>query len=565
MDFQRSLLFVALGLVLFLLWQSWEIKQQGVVAVSSEVSVEGLPATPSPTASPGSEAVPGAPLPEEGASPAQMTVEVPGSQLASTGRIMVETDLLEAEIDLMGGDLRSARLLQHTILTEESEIPFTLMTDSGDEVFIAQSGLVGRDRDLAGNERDYPNHTTQFSASQPAYRLGYNENTLVVQLEWSAPDGVVYKKIYTFHRDSYLIDLDFEVDNLSNTKWNGHLYSQFQRSRPLDEGGFGLGRMPSYTGSAFYTPESRYEKYDFDDMSEQDLTLKSSGSWVAILQHYFVAAVLPQETVNQKLYSDVLPGNRFSIGVTAVSPVTVPAGEQGKISSRLYIGPKDQDRLEAAAEGLVLTVDYGWLTPISSPLFWVLNNINKVVNNWGWSIVLLTLLIKLVFFPLSAASYKSMAKMKKLQPRLKTLKERYGDDKQKLNQAMMELYKKDKINPLGGCLPILIQIPVFIALYWVLLESVELRQAPFMLWIDDLSVMDPYYVLPILMGASMFAQQLLNPTPLDPTQKYIMMAMPAIFLVFFLWFPAGLVLYWLVNNVLSIGQQWYITAKFQKS
>lgn len=562
MDFQRSLLFVALGLVLFLLWQSWEIKQQGGVPVgapgSTEVSGGGLPTTPSPTIEPSGETIPLAPKQGGGADPAQVKVAVSGSQLASAGRVLVETDLLEVEIDLYGGDIRSVNLLNHTISTEESESPFPLMSDSGDAVFVSQSGLVGHDR-------DYPNHTTQFRASQSNYRLGENQNTLEVQLEWDAPDGVLYKKVYTFHRDSYLVNLDFKVTNTTRTEWKGYLYNQLQRSRPLDEGGFGLGQMPSYTGSAIYTPESKYEKYDFDDMSEQDLTRKATGGWVAMLQHYFVVAALPQESVSQGFYSDTLPGNRFVIGEKAMTPSTIPAGGEGRVGARLYIGPKDQDRLEAVAEGLVLTVDYGFLTPISAPLFWVLKKINTVVNNWGWSIVLLTLLIKLVFFPLSAASYKSMAKMKKLQPRLKTLKERYGDDKQKLNQAMMELYKKDKINPLGGCLPILIQIPVFIALYWVLLESVELRQAPFMLWIDDLSVMDPYYVLPVLMGASMFAQQLLNPTPLDPAQKYIMMAMPAIFLVFFLWFPAGLVLYWLVNNVLSIGQQWYITAKFQKS
>ena len=298
-------------------------------------------------------------------------------------------------------------------------------------------------------------------------------------------------------------------------------------------------------------------------MAEEDTRLKFSSVWVAMLQHYFVGAWIPQPEGSFEAYTSVYDGPRYNIGYKTLTPVSISANSSGKIGTQLYIGTKEQERLKKPAEGLVLTVDYGWLTPVSSPLYWVLNFINGYVNNWGWSIILLTMLIKLMFFPLSAASYKSMAKMKQLQPRLKTLKERYGSDKQKLNQAMMEMYKKDKINPMGGCLPILVQIPVFIALYWVLLESVELRQAPFALWLHDLSIPDPYFVLPIIMGVSMFAQQLLNPAPIDPVQKKVMMALPLVFTVFFLWFPAGLVLYWVVNNILSIAQQWYITNKLQ--
>ena len=314
----------------------------------------------------------------------------------------------------------------------------------------------------------------------------------------------------------------------------------------------------SYTGGAIYTPNNYYEKIDFDDIRDGRAPLETDRGWVAMLQHYFVTAWLPAEIGAYEFYSRAREGGRFNLGYKTTQPVTIAPGAEGVLATRIYIGPKEQKRIKPLAEGLVLTVDYGWLTVIATPIFWLLNWIHGVLGNWGWAIIVLTVLIKAVFYPLSAAGYKSMARMKKIQPRLKTLKERYGDDKQKFQQAMMEMYKKEKINPLGGCFPILIQIPVFIALYWVLLESVELRQAPFILWLRDLSSPDPYFVLPLIMGASMFAQQKLSPGSPDPMQQKIMMALPVVFTVFFLFFPAGLVLYWTVNNLLSIAQQWRI-------
>jgi YidC/Oxa1 family membrane protein insertase len=400
-------------------------------------------------------------------------------------------------------------------------------------------------------------------------RLAPGENSVSVDLDWTSTEGVSYRKTFTFHRNSYYIDVTFSVYNQSVSDWLGYQYQQILRTQVVEKSsGLGFfGRLPSYKGGAIFTPEDNYEKIDFEDMSEANLARATPSGWVAMLQHYFVGALLPQaDDAGYEFYSNVTQRDsapRYLIGYKTTRSASVPVGATGTLGTRMYVGPKETQRMMKADAKLELTVDYGWLTPVSSPLFWIMTYIQRVVSNWGVSIILLTLLIKLVFFPLSAASYKSMARMKKMQPRMKTLKERFGDDKQKFQQAMMEIYKKEKINPLGGCLPIVIQIPVFIALYWVLLESVELRQAPFVLWIKDLSLQDPYYVLPVLMGASMFGQQLLNPAPMDPMQQKIMMALPLVFTVFFLWFPSGLVLYWLVNNVLSITQQWVITRKIQ--
>jgi YidC/Oxa1 family membrane protein insertase len=364
-------------------------------------------------------------------------------------------------------------------------------------------------------------------------------------------------KIYTFRRNDYVIDLRYELTNGGRQPREAYLYAQFLRHYVEPKTGFTT--LPTYTGGVIYTPDKKYEKIDFDRMRSKPLAQEVDGGWVAMLQHYFVGAWLPAAGQRLQFYTDAVGGEDFALGYKTLNPVRVSPGEKVTLKTRLYTGPKEHHRLEAAAEGLVLTVDYGWLTFIAAPLFWLLEWLHKLVNNWGWAIILLTLLIKIAFYPLSVASYRSMAQMKKLQPRIQQLKERYKDDRQKFQQAMMEVYKTEKINPLGGCLPIVIQIPVFIALYWVLLESVELRLAPWALWIKDLSAPDPYFVLPILMGASMLTQQWLNPQPLDDMQKKIMYALPVVFTFMFLFFPAGLVLYWVVQNVLSIAQQWQIT------
>ena len=563
MDFQRLILFTGLALVLVLIWQAWilhnatpvvpvmsQTAQQSAQGQSSEVRTEDLPSAPTT----GSTST----------TTAATVVPQPGFTTLPTGHSgVVETDLIRAAIDTYGGDLRRLELLTYPEKLEYPDEPFRLLNEEGADLFVIQGGLLGTQGEL-------PNHHTQYDANQHNYSLLPDADSVEAVLGWQSPKGVIYRKVYTFYRNSYYIDIRYEIDNATATAWQGFQYNQILRTKVEQKSsGFGfLGRLPSYTGGVIYTPEEKYQKIDFDDMYDENLVRNTPSGWVAMLQHYFVGALLPQGSNAYEFYSTVTAKDsqpRYHIGYKSVEPVVVPAGGQGSLSAQLFVGPKEQKRLTEIDQQLELTVDYGWMTPISSPLFWLLTYIHSIVQNWGVAIILLTLLVKLVFYPLSAASYKSMARMKNLQPRMKTLKERFGDDKQKFQQAMMEVYKKEKINPFGSCLPIVIQIPVFISLYWVLLESVELRQAPFMLWINDLSVQDPYYVLPLLMGASMFGQTILNPTPVDPMQKNIMLAMPVMFTVFFLWFPAGLVLYWLVNNLLSIGQQWMITRKIAAS
>lgn len=557
MDVQRAILLFALAFVLIVLYQRWLEYQmpdtppgQASTSVQSrESGTVDIPDTPDTPDTPDESA--------EAASAPQAPGQADETQ-DSGERIQVTTDLLNAEIDPHGGSIKKLALLGHPVSVNQPDNPFLLLkqrsTDQGDDILITQSGLIGKDRPL-------PNHKTEYRVNDTEFRLGEADDELAVDLTWTAPDGVHYTKRFTFYRASYDIKIDYLVDNRSETPWSGFIYGQFLSTYVPPDRSFVLGAVPTYLGGAIYSPSEKFEKIDFDDMRDSPLKRQISGGWAAMLQHYFVAAWFPTDEAAYSYYTRTHehPGNRrYNLGLNSLTPVKVPAGETGRLSLDLFAGPKEQDRLAEKSEGFDLTVDYGWLTPVSAPLFWVLDKIHGFTGNWGWAIIILTFLIKLAFYPLSATSYKSMAKMKKLQPRLQTLKDRYGDDKAKMNQAMMEIYKKEKVNPLGGCLPIVVQIPVFIALYWVLLESVELRQAPWELWIQDLSVRDPYFVLPILMGASMVAQQMLNPAPLDPMQKKIMMALPVVFTFIFLYFPAGLVLYWLVNNVLSITQQWYI-------
>ena len=482
------------------------------------------------------------------------------TESASEGKkVKVETDLIFVEIDTNGGDITRLDLKKHPVSVKTPDQPYELLKTGGADVFIAQSGLIGT------QDRTYPNHKTEYKAKQFDYTLEPSQDELQVELSWTSPDDVVYKKIFVFKRDSYTVKVTFDIDNQSAQEWQGFLYAQFQRSNVQTEQ-FGFFGSPTYKGGVIYEPVEKYQKIDFGDIENNKLNLTTDTGWVGMIQHYFVGAWIPEQQGPYQFYSKSI--NRsgqplYNIGYKTTTPLVVPSQGEGELSSTAYIGTKEQERLKAKdVEGLILTVDYGWLTVIASPMFWIMSEIYKVVQNWGFVIVIVTILLKLLFFPLSAASYKSMAKMKKFQPRLMTLRERYGDDRQKLNMEMMKLYKQEKINPMGGCLPILIQIPVFIALYWVLLESVELRQAPFIGWIKDLSLKDPFYVLPVLYGASMFVMQKLNPAPIDPIQQRVMTALPLVFTVLFLWFPAGLVLYWLVNNLLSMAQQWYITRKY---
>ena len=565
MDFHRLFLVGALVLVLTLLYQKWLMFEAETADSQRSAQIETTHGGEAVTLEATAKAtdVPSAPpVVTEKANVSAPTPTLANRAPAANTRQRVEviTDLLRAELDTYGGDIRVLDLITYPEKLGAPDVPFRLLTDSGPDLYWVQNGLLGSQSDL-------PNHHSEYTATNKRYVLAEGKDRIEVPLHIEK-NGVHYRKVYTFHRDSYYVDVRYEVQNNTNQEWRGYLYAQFVSTETSDDENtsfLGLGRLPSFTGGAIYTPDEKYKKIGFDDMREQPLVQKTTSGWVAMLQHYFVGALLAEKESQYEFYSLVNgtgATTRYSMGYKHLAPLSVAAGRRGEMTARMFVGPKENNRLVEADRQLELAVDFGWLTPVSAPLFWLLTQIQRVVVNWGLSIVLLTALVKLVFFPLSAASYKSMAKMKKLGPRMKTLKERYGDDKQKFQQAMMEMYKKDKINPLGGCLPIVVQIPVFIALYWVLLESVELRQAPLALWIHDLSAPDPYYVLPILMGASMFVQQLLNPAPVDPMQANIMRILPIVFTLFFLWFPAGLVLYWLVNNLLSIAQQWFVMRKF---
>ena len=446
MDNQRLFLFFALAMVLMLIWQAWEQHNAPPPALAP-ASTDG---TSAPAVAPG---VPQAPVSQ--AVEATPSLK-PSEALASGTRIQVRTDLFEAVIDSQGGDMRELRLRQYPVALDKPEEAFPLMRDAGPELFIAQSGLIGLDS-------QYPNHKTPFTAERSHYTLADGQNDLRVPLSWRSTAGVFYTKTYIFHRGSYVVDVEFAVKNDSRREWSGYLYGQFQRVHTATRGIFNV--VPSYTGGAIYTSENKYEKIPLDDMAKTPLKREVAGGWVAMLQHYFVGSWLPGKDERNEFYTDVLDGTRHVLGFKNLTPTKVAPGANGVIHASLYAGPKEHKILKTLPEGMDLTVDYGFLTVISAPLFWLLTMFHRLLGNWGWAIILLTLLIKAVFYPLSAASYKSMAHMRKMQPKMKALKERFGDDRQKLNQAMMELYKTEKINPLGGCLPILIQIPVFLALY----------------------------------------------------------------------------------------------------
>jgi len=529
MDTKRLVLFVIFSFSILMLWEAWQR--------------DTAPATPVATTQQQD-----ASIPQDVAGAAPTSNELPSEtafRFESAQRIQIETDLFRAEIDTLGGDLRQLELLKHKA-SGASDEDFLLMSDSGKPmIYVAQSGLIGD---------NLPNHKKLFTSTATSYKLDEGKGWLEVRLNWTGDNGIQVDKIYTFHRGSYVVDVAHEIRNNSNQTLNPSVYYQIIHDRESNQGS---AMMPTFTGGAYYTAESKYTKLPFDDMAEEDLLLNTKDGWVGLVQHYFVSAWIPKEGLSRVFYTRQLTNDLFSIGTKSALGSIAP-GSSFIVDARLYSGPQTQEDLEATAPGLEYTVDYGWLTIIAAPLFWVLSAIEKLVGNWGVAIIILTILIKLAFYPLSATSYRSMAHMRELAPRLQRMKEQYGDDRQKFQQAMIELYRKEKINPMGGCLPILVQIPVFIALYWVLLGSVELRHAPFVLWIYDLSVPDPFYVLPILMGITMIIQTKLNPTPPDPLQARIMMIMPVVFSVFFFFFPAGLVLYWLVNNILSIAQQWQI-------
>ena len=551
MEQQRLFLTIGLFFLLYLAYDAWQADfgpKPPVPVVQTQTQNDSAASTAD------------VPMGADTSTPSSVPSAAPTAEMkavAQAQRIKVETDVLRLEIDSQGGDVRVVDLVKYPKTNKDDNEAFRLMSDADKELFIAQSGFAGKSQSNDGSVTAAPNHTTIYKVEKTDYKLADGEDAVKVNLSWTSPDGVEFIKTYDFKRSSYKVTVTHQVKNNSGKTWRGNLYQQLQRKDYKDENQSSF--IYTYTGGVLYSPEDKYQKVDFSDMSDEDLKRDIKNGWAAMIQHYFLAAWVPPVETQQSYYTRDLGDARYAMGMKATNEVQVAANTTTEINNTLYVGPKIQQDLEKIAPGLELTVDYGALTFIAKPIFWLMTKIHNFVGNWGWTIILLTILIKLVFYKLSEASYKSMANMRKVQPRLMALKERYGDDRQKMNQAMMKMYKEEKINPLGGCLPILVQIPVFIALYWVLLESVELRQADWILWLTDLSAKDPYFVLPLIMGVSMFIQQKLNPAPMDPMQAKIMSALPIVFTVFFAFFPSGLVLYWVVNNILSITQQWYIT------
>ena len=550
MDTQRLILFFVFTFSLLLLWDAWQKEQRPppapVAASGTRPGVVPSPTQPTvPSAPSGKAAVPAGPA-ESVAAAAPVHGEL----------IRVETDLLAAEIDTLGATLRRVELRRHRDSVDRSR-NYVLLQPA--RHYEAQSGLTGE----AG-----PNHRTPWRVVPGERTLRDGQQAIQLQLVGESSDGLRVEKTYTFQRDSYLVDVALALQNTGAKPVTAHAYFQLThdgKESNQDQSFASNFAAQSFTGFAQYTSANNYAKLQFSDIDKgkADFVAQAKDGWLAFVQHYFVTAWLPGPNAPRDFVVEKRQDGNYAGRIVVPAGVLEPGGV-GKVAVSLYVGPQEQKRLERADRNLPLVVDYGWLTVIAQPLFWLLEFLHGLSGNWGVAIILLTVLIKLVFFPLSAASYKSMAKMKLVTPRLTKIREMYAHDRAKMNQAMMELYKTEKINPLGGCFPILVQIPVFIALYWVLLAAIELRHTPFMWWIQDLSARDPYYVLPVLMTVTMVLQTRMNPTPPDPIQAKVMQFMPYVFSIFFFFFPAGLVLYWLVNNILSILQQWQIQRLFDR-
>ena len=540
MDFRRSILWVIFTVSVIFLYNSW-LRSHGESGLFGEPvqTTASAPAAagsgvPSALASRSSASAPVAGAASAAAQPATLTT--------------VRTDLLDLKLSSRGGSVVYARLLKYGAQGDSSK-PMVLFDDVPGHTYVAQSGLVGG---------DFPNHETPMTLLPGPLDMG-QADTLTVRLRSPVVGGLQLTRSYTFHRGSYAIDVRDTVVNKGDTSVQPQLYLQLVRD--ADDPSKGTHFYHTFYGAAVYDSSSKFQKFEFKDFADQPKTIHADDGWAAIVQQYFATAWLPQPFKGpREFYLRKLPGGLYATGVMLSLP-RLAAGAQAESSQRLFVGPELQKQVESLAPGFELVRDYGWVTIIARPLFWVLEQVHRLLGNWGWSIIGLTVLLKLVFFPLTAASYRSMARMKAVGPRMTALRERFKDDPQAMNAAMVEMYRKEKINPLGGCLPVVIQIPVFIALYWVLLSSVELRGAPWLGWIHDLSAKDPFYVLPLVMTATSFLQVKLNPTPPDPMQARLMWIMPLAFSVMFFFFPAGLVLYWLTNNIFSIAQQWFINRK----
>ena len=558
MDFRRGVIFSGLAIVSYLLVLAWN---EDYGQSSEQIAAQQQDRVQNPSLA-FEENTADSSIQEEFTTPensnTQSISQEPSTNEAPAALISVTTDVLDVQIDPVGGNIVSALLPEYK-LSLGSDLSLPLLEKNQRRYYVVESGLFGRN----GFDSSKNGPKPVYQSASTVYRLAEGENSLSVDLSYQDKTGVKVTKRYVFNRNDYVIQNEYLIDNQSQNTWEGNFSGKIVRDRSPDPSTQNSMGMQSYLGMVLSSQEEPYEKIDFEDMLESPVNRTIQGGWIAFIQHYFLSAWIPDSSVPQTYQSRVKNGT-YLMGF--ISPATkVAPGEQQSVSAKLYIGPKIIERLEKVAPKLDLTVDYGWLFFIAYPLFLLLDFLYGIVSNWGIAIILVTVVVKALFFKLSAASYRSMANMRRVAPKLQSLKEQYGDDRQKMSQAMMDLYRKEKINPLGGCLPILVQMPVFIALYWVLLESVQLRHAPFFFWITDLSIKDPYFVLPILMGASMFIQMQLNPTPPDPMQAKVMKIMPIMMTVFFLWFPAGLVLYWLVNNILSIAQQWVITRQIEKN
>jgi len=534
METTRFLLIISLGLVLTMIWQAWvkdyghldtQYKTKTTVEQKEENEIV-IQETTTPTLNI-----------EENISPRPTN----DTEATPFEKIKVTTDVFDLAINPQGGTIEYAALKKYPVSKKNQDKKIVILKrKENDNYYLIQGGVLSKNGTITPD--------TIFSFDRNSYSLGDNES-ISVPLYYVSEEGVKTTKTITFYKGQYVADIEYKIENQSPKPWAGRAYGEISRTKQKErESRF----IYTYTGAVVSTPEQRYEKIDFDDIEDGDLKIDAANGWAAMLQHYFLTAIIPSKKDESYTYFTRNANNKGYIVGAATPTKEIVAGSKGKLSHRIYVGPKEQKEIEKIAEGLSLTVDYGIFWFIAKPLYWLLDYINTFTDNWGWSIVLVTIFLKLLFYKLSAKGYRSMANMRRVQPRLVAIKERYKDDRTQLNSAMMDIYKREKINPLGGCFPILIQIPVFISLYWVLLESVELRQADFILWINDLSIADPFFVLPLLMGITMFIQQKLNPAPMDPIQAKVMSILPIVFTIFFAFFPAGLVLYWVANNILSI-------------
>jgi YidC/Oxa1 family membrane protein insertase len=550
MDIKRTVLWIVFSFSLIMLWDNW-MRYNGKASLffPTPVTQQAKPAAGG-AAPAGTSDVPQGTSAVPAATGATNVPGTPAAAPVAGERITITTDVVKADIDTAGGKLVRLELLKHKDTVDPTR-NLVLFEASPQHTYVGETGLVGG---------DFPNHHTLFTA-KPGPRAidGNNEVQLVLEGEQG---GVKLTKTFTFKRGDYTIDVKHTVTNMGTAPVSPTLYLQLKRdgSKPEGETRF----YSSFTGAAVYTEESKFQKFDFDkiEKGKAEHATKANDGWAGLIQHYFVSAFIPQDKAPREYFSQKVDANLYAVGEKLPLGAIAP-GNSVTMDARLYSGPQESATLDKVAPGLELVKDYGWLTIIAKPIFLFMQVLHKMIGNWGWTIIALTIIIKLAFFPLSAASYRSMAKMKVVTPKMQAVRERYKADPQKMNQAMMELYKTEKINPLGGCLPIAVQIPVFIALYWVLSASVEMRGAPWLGWIHDLAAPDPFYILPVLMAITSFIMTRLNPTPPDPVQAKVMMFMPIVFSVMFMFFPSGLVLYWVVNNIMSMSQQWVITKKLE--